>query len=87
MIRAQSSVLYGSARRIAVAIGGTAVLIVGALMLFLPGPAVIVLPAGLAILGLEFDWAKRWHEALRHRSARVFEMWRRSGARDRASET
>ena len=29
-------------------------------MLVLPGPAFIVIPAGLAILATEFDWAQRW---------------------------
>ncbi|OLD72715.1 MAG: hypothetical protein AUI33_07160, partial [Ignavibacteria bacterium 13_1_40CM_2_61_4] len=38
-------------------IGGT-VLLVGALLIFLPGPAFIVIPAGLAILATEFRWAK-----------------------------
>ena len=28
-------------------------------MLVLPGPAFIVIPAGLAILALEFAWARR----------------------------
>jgi len=26
----------------------------------LPGPAVVVIPAGLAILALEFAWARIW---------------------------
>jgi uncharacterized protein (TIGR02611 family) len=38
-------------------IGGTVVL-VGIIMLVTPGPAFIVIPAGLAILGLEFAWAR-----------------------------
>jgi uncharacterized protein (TIGR02611 family) len=40
-------------------IGGT-VLLIGVLLLVLPGPAFLVIPAGLAILALEFRWAKRW---------------------------
>ena len=31
---------------------------VGALMVFLPGPAIIVIPAGLALLATEFGWAR-----------------------------
>ncbi len=37
---------------------GFAVLITGLLMLVLPGPALIVIPIGLALLSLEFVWAE-----------------------------
>jgi tellurite resistance protein TerC len=53
---------YRHARRIAVAIVGGSVVLVGVAMLVLPGPAVVVIPAGLAILSLEFAWARRWLE-------------------------
>lgn len=46
-------------RRIAVAVVGGAVLLVGIVMIVLPGPAILVIPAGLAILAIEFVWAKR----------------------------
>jgi hypothetical protein len=39
-------------------IGGTITLI-GVALLVLPGPAILVLPIGLAILGAEFAWARR----------------------------
>ena len=38
-------------------IGGT-VLVVGVAMLVLPGPGIVVIAAGLAILATEFLWAK-----------------------------
>ena len=37
---------------------GFLVLIAGLLMLVLPGPALIVIPLGLALLSLEFVWAE-----------------------------
>ena len=40
-------------------IGGGAVLLVGMALLVLPGPAFVVIPAGLAILATEFEWARR----------------------------
>ncbi|MEW6158778.1 MAG: PGPGW domain-containing protein, partial [Verrucomicrobiota bacterium] len=40
-------------------IGGTVVLI-GLALVILPGPAFVVIPAGLAILATEFAWARRW---------------------------
>ncbi len=47
-----------TARRIVVMIIGSLVLLVGVAMIFLPGPAVVVIPAGLAILATEFEWAQ-----------------------------
>jgi uncharacterized protein (TIGR02611 family) len=51
---------YRLAKRIAIAIVGGTVLLVGIAMIILPGPAVVVIPIGLGILGLEFAWARRW---------------------------
>lgn len=39
-------------------IGGTVVLL-GVIMLVLPGPGVLIIAGGLAILATEFLWAKR----------------------------
>jgi tellurite resistance protein TerC len=35
-------------------------LILGVAMLVLPGPAVVLIPLGLAILATEFRWARKW---------------------------
>lgn len=51
---------YKVAKRIAIGIVGGSVLVVGVLMIVLPGPAFIVIPVGLGILGLEFAWARIW---------------------------
>ena len=48
------------ARKIVVGIFGGLVLLAGIAMIVLPGPAFIVIPAGLAILASEFEWARRW---------------------------
>ncbi len=45
-------------RSIVLVVGGTVVAI-GVAMIILPGPAFIVIPAGLAILATEFVWARR----------------------------
>ncbi len=47
-------------RQIGVAFIGFTVLILGILMVPLPGPGSLVMFAGLAILALEFQWALRW---------------------------
>ena len=49
---------YKIVRKIVIAIVGVSVLFVGAAMIFLPGPAIVVIPVGLAILATEFTWAK-----------------------------
>jgi uncharacterized protein (TIGR02611 family) len=48
------------ARRVVVFLVGMTVLLFGIALIVLPGPAILVIPAGLAILGLEFRWARRW---------------------------
>ena len=54
------SITYKWARRCAIAVVGGTVVLIGCAMIVLPGPAVVVIPAGLAILSLEFAWAKLW---------------------------
>jgi tellurite resistance protein TerC len=56
---------YRLARRIVIAtIGGTVVLL-GLVMLVTPGPALLVIPIGLAILAVEFAWARYWLQRLK----------------------
>lgn len=47
-------------KKIVVAVVGGTVLVLGLALLVLPGPAVLVIPVGLAILATEFVWARRW---------------------------
>ena len=46
-------------RKLVVLVTGAAVVLAGIALLFLPGPAVVVIPLGLALLGTEFVWARR----------------------------
>lgn len=39
---------------------GGGLTLLGLLLIILPGPAWILLPIGLAILSLEYPWAKKW---------------------------
>jgi Putative transmembrane protein (PGPGW) len=48
-----------SGKRIAVTVAGGFVVIVGIAMLVLPGPGILVIIAGLAILATEYVWAER----------------------------
>jgi len=58
---------YKVARRIVIGVTGGTILLLGIVMLVTPGPALIVIPVGLAILGLEFAWARLWLKRIRRR--------------------
>ncbi len=65
------AITYKWARRIAVTLIGGTVLLVGVAMVVLPGPALVVIPFGLGILGLEFAWARRWLKKLKDKGQQV----------------
>lgn len=79
---------YKMARRIAIIVVGFTVLAVGVALLVLPGPALIVIPVGLAILSIEFAWARSWlrkiRESISSKSLREREE-RAENHRDRVS--
>lgn len=52
-------------RRIIVGVIGGLVLLAGLALLFLPGPAFVVIPLGLAILATEFGWARHYLQKAR----------------------
>ena len=45
-------------RKVIIALVGSTVTLIGIIMIFTPGPAVIVIPLGLGILATEFLWAR-----------------------------
>ena len=47
-----------NAKRLIIGLVGLAVLLIGIAMMFLPGPAIVVIPVGLGILATEFVWAR-----------------------------
>jgi uncharacterized protein (TIGR02611 family) len=55
-----------------VAVIGVSVLAIGIALILLPGPAVLVIPLGLAILGTEFLWARRLLRRVKQGMASVF---------------
>ncbi|MFV1994293.1 MAG: PGPGW domain-containing protein [Verrucomicrobiales bacterium] len=64
-----SLVIWRQARRIVILVVGSSVILFGLALVFLPGPAIVVIPLGLAILAIEFAWARRWLRHLRVRLA------------------
>lgn len=65
-----------------VILGGGALLVAGLAMLVLPGPTFVVIPAALAILAVDFVWARRWLACLPERlKALVPSKWPSDSAR------
>lgn len=59
------------ARKVIVGVIGFTVIGIGVAMIFLPGPAVVVIPAGLAILATEFIWARSLLQRVRDQINRM----------------
>jgi tellurite resistance protein TerC len=62
---------YRMAKRVVIGIVGGSVLVVGICMIVLPGPAFVVIPVGLGILGLEFAWARSWLRKAKRKAEEV----------------
>ena len=65
MIERTFHLTYKAARRIAIAIVGGTVVVLGIIMIVTPGPGLLGIAVGLAILGAEFAWARIWLKRLR----------------------
>ena len=57
---ANTKSLYHRAKRWITIIIGVTVLGIGVAMIVLPGPAIVVIPSGLAILAGELVWARKY---------------------------
>jgi tellurite resistance protein TerC len=66
VIRRLGAVSYKLARRIVVAVIGGTILLGGIIMIVTPGPGVVVIVLGLAILAVEFAWARHWLDKVKH---------------------
>lgn len=60
--RREAHLQRGRLYRMLFAIAGAIVLLAGLAMLVAPGPALVVIPIGLAMLAMEFAWAERMLE-------------------------
>lgn len=75
--RAVARFIARSGRRIAVTIVGFIVLLAGAIMLVTPGPGLLALAAGLAILATEYAWAKRMLDRVKEQARTTRDRVRR----------
>ena len=51
--------LYKQIKKLVIFLIGISVILIGCVLFFTPGPAIVVIPIGLAILATEFIWAKK----------------------------
>ncbi len=58
---------YEFIRKVAIIGVGMTILAIGVVMVVMPGPAFVVIPLGLAILGLELAWARVLLKKLRRK--------------------
>jgi len=52
--------MNGHAKKVLTILAGGTCIFIGLFFILLPGPAVIFLPLGLALLSIEYVWAKVW---------------------------
>ena len=78
MVHKAIHMTYKVARRIVITVLGVTVLLLGLALIVLPGPAFVVIPAGLAILSLEFAWARRWLHKIKDGTNQVLNAFKPS---------
>lgn len=71
------------AYRVLIALLGTVVIVIGLIIVPLPGPGWLIVFGGLAILATEFAWAKRLARWLKRQLATAWAWWKRVRARRR----
>lgn len=66
-----------SGKRIVVTVVGFALVALGLGLLVLPGPGILVVLAGLAVLATQYTWARRALELTKHHAKRATNRLRR----------
>lgn len=59
-------------KRFLVTLIGFTILMIGIVMIVFPGPAFIIIPLGLAILGTEYVWANKMFEKMKKGVKKTF---------------
>lgn len=74
--RLHANPVTGAATKVVVTIIGVAVFAAGVVMMVTPGPGIVGIVAGLAILATEWDWADRWVKLARQKAHEAAEKAR-----------
>jgi uncharacterized protein (TIGR02611 family) len=69
-------VLKKSTRKLLVSLAGFPVILLGIILIPLPGPGILVVLLGLIILSVEFEWAKRYTDKLKEMQRKALEKAR-----------
>lgn len=73
--------MKGAARRVVIEVGGWALVLAGIAALILPGPGLLLLFAGVAVLSQQYDWAAKRLDPIKYRAlkgaAESVENWLR----------
>lgn len=76
--------MTSTAKRLLLEVVGWLLLVAGIAALVLPGPGLLLMFAGLAVLSQQYEWAERWVEPVRLRAlrgaAQSVETWPRVAA-------
>lgn len=62
--------MRSSAKRVLVETGGWLLVVAGIAGLVLPGPGLLMLFAGMAVLSQQYEWAERWLDPVKYRALR-----------------
>ena len=63
--------IWRSSKRAAVFVAGVALLVVGLIMFVTPGPGIVLVIAGLAVLATEFAWAEHLLDKAKEQAAKA----------------
>ncbi|MFZ6033827.1 MAG: PGPGW domain-containing protein [Melioribacter sp.] len=59
-------------KKIIISVAGGTLLIIGIIMIIVPGPAYLIIPAGLSILGTEYLWARELNKKIKNKIGKFF---------------
>ncbi|MBN1347737.1 MAG: TerC/Alx family metal homeostasis membrane protein [Phycisphaerae bacterium] len=80
-----AEITYRTAKRIVILIVGSTVVIIGIVMLAMPGPGLATIVLGLAILAVEFTFARRWLKRVKDTGVAIKD-WVSNGSDNHASD-
>lgn len=82
-LKKHGQIAYRTARLIVVCVVGATLMLAGIVMLITPGPGWGAIAAALAVLSIEFAWARRWLLEVKKRSKQAVDMVRSRNGRSK----
>ncbi len=75
-LKKHGQIAYRTARLVVVCVVGATLMLAGIVMLITPGPGWGAIAAALAVLSIEFAWARRWLQEIKKRGKQAVDMMR-----------